>query len=80
LHWYFNNPSLVQKRSFSEQGFPWTHPANAFAAEIDYRRGLLPVCDEMSDRAALLSIASCLTGGDVDDIVAAFRKVASVVL
>jgi 8-amino-3,8-dideoxy-alpha-D-manno-octulosonate transaminase len=80
LHWYFNNPSLVQKRSFSEQGFPWTHPANAFATEIDYRRGLLPVCDEMSDRAALLSIASCLTGGDVDDIVAAFRKVASVVL
>jgi dTDP-4-amino-4,6-dideoxygalactose transaminase len=80
LHWYFNNPSLVQKRSFSEQGFPWSHPANAFAAEMDYHRGLLPVCDEMSDRAALLSIASCLTGDDVDDIVAAFRKVASAVL
>jgi dTDP-4-amino-4,6-dideoxygalactose transaminase len=80
LHWYFNNPSLVEKRSLSAEGFPWSHPANAFAAEIDYNRGLLPVCDEMSERAALLSIPSCLTDDDVDDIVTAFRKVAAAVL
>ncbi len=80
LHWYFNNASLVEKRSLSTDGFPWTHPANAFARDIDYRRGLLPRCDEMSERAALLTVASCLTDEDVGDIIAAFRKVARVVL
>lgn len=80
LHWYFNVPSLVEKRSSSADGFPWSHPANAFAAEIDYARGLLPNCDDMSERAAILSIASCLTEQDVDDIITAFHKVARVVL
>ena len=80
LHWYFNNASLVEKRSLSAEGFPWTHPANAFAADIKYHRGLLPICDEMSERAALLTIASCLTDKDVDDIVTAFRKVARAIL
>lgn len=80
LHWYFNVPSLVETRSLSADGFPWSHPANAFAAEIDYARGLLPNCDDMSERAAILSIASCLTEQDVDDIIAAFHKVARVVL
>jgi 8-amino-3,8-dideoxy-alpha-D-manno-octulosonate transaminase len=80
LHWYFNNASLVEKRSLSADAFPWTHPANDFAAAMDYRRGLLPKCDDMSERAALLTIASCLTDRDIDDIITAFRKVASVVL
>jgi dTDP-4-amino-4,6-dideoxygalactose transaminase len=80
LHWYFNNPSLVEKRSLSDSGFPWTHPANSFANEIDYGRGLLPVCDDMHDRAAILAVASCLSDRDVDDIIAAFRKVARAVL
>lgn len=80
LHWYFNVPSLVEKRSSSADGFPWSHPANAFAAEMNYARGLLPNCDDMSERAAILSIASCLTEQDVDDIIAAFHKVARVVL
>ena len=77
LHWYFNIPSLTEKRSNSHDGFPWTHPANAFASQIDYHRGLLPVCDDLHDRSGLLSIASNLTEADVDDIVSAFRKVAN---
>ena len=76
LHWYFNNPSLVQKRSYSNDGWPWSHPANSFAAEYRYARGALPVCDELASRSALLAIASCLTSRDVEDIVTAFRKVA----
>ena len=36
MHWYFNNPSLVQKRSLSADGFPWSHPSNAFARDISY--------------------------------------------
>ena len=75
MHWYFNIPSLVKKRSNSKDGFPWTHPSNAFAGSYGYGKGTLPVCDAMSDRAALLSIASVLTDQDVADIIAAFQKV-----
>ncbi|RAI00663.1 DegT/DnrJ/EryC1/StrS aminotransferase [Acuticoccus sediminis] len=75
LHWYYNIPSLVQKRSNSRDGFPWTHPANAFASDYAYGRGTLPVADDLSDRAMILSIASNLSAADVDDIVTAFAKV-----
>ncbi|MCA1298485.1 DegT/DnrJ/EryC1/StrS family aminotransferase [Stappia indica] len=77
LHWYFNIPSLTEKRSNSRDGFPWTHPLNAFADEIDYHKGALPRCDDLCSRSMLLTIASKLTDADVDDIVAAFRKVAN---
>lgn len=80
LHWYFNIPSLVERRSNDRSGMPWSHPENAFAAGYDYRRGALPMTDDLHDRSALLSIASSLTDQDVDDIVRAFRKVAPVVL
>jgi dTDP-4-amino-4,6-dideoxygalactose transaminase len=75
MHWYFNIPSLVKKRSNAHDGFPWTHPSNAFAADYSYERGLLPVCDSLSDRAALLTVMPVLTDKDVDDIIAAFLKV-----
>lgn len=75
MHWYFNVPSLVRKRSNARDGFPWTHPSNAFAAGYSYERGALPVCDSLSDRAALLTVMPVLTDGDVDDIIAAFLKV-----
>lgn len=80
LHWYFNIPSLTARRSNDRGGFPWSHPANAFAAAYDYRRGALPATDDLHDRSALLSIASSLTEQDIDDIIRAFRKVAPVVL
>jgi dTDP-4-amino-4,6-dideoxygalactose transaminase len=75
MHWYFNVPSLVKRRSNARDGFPWTHPANAFANEYSYNKGALPVCDAMSERAAILTIASVLTDQDVDDIITAFQKV-----
>ena len=75
MHWYFNIPSLVKKRSNARDGFPWTQPSNAFASSYSYERGLLPVCDSLSERAALLTVMPVLTDKDVDDIIAAFRKV-----
>jgi dTDP-4-amino-4,6-dideoxygalactose transaminase len=77
LHWYFNVLSLTQKCSNSRDGFPWSHPANAFAKDYDYTRGLLPRCDDYAARGGLLTVASCLTQVDIDDIVAAFEKVAA---
>lgn len=80
LHWYYNNPSLVQKRSISSDGFPWTHPANDFGKSISYEKGTLPKCDELAEKSGLLAIASCLTDKDVEDIITAFKKVAAQVL
>lgn len=80
LHWYSNVPSLVQKRSNARDGFPWTHPANAFALDYDYHLGALSTCDALHARGALLSIASTLTQEDIEQIVVAFRKVAAHVL
>lgn len=80
MHWYCNIPSLVNRRSNSRDGFPWTHPANAFASGYDYGAGALPRCDEYRERGALLSISSTLTELDETDIVTAFRKVANVIL
>ena len=80
MHWYCNIPSLVNKRSNSRDGFPWSHPANAFGADYSYAAGALANCDDLNARGALLTIASTLTQEDVDDIIAAIRKVARVVL
>jgi 8-amino-3,8-dideoxy-alpha-D-manno-octulosonate transaminase len=68
---------LVPRRSNSRDGFPWTHPANAFAKDYDYGMGALPRCDEFQARGALLAIGSTLTEADESDIVTAFRKVAN---
>ena len=48
--------------------------------QYSYEKGNLPVCDAMSERAALLTIASVLTDEDIDDIVEAFHKVGRVLL
>lgn len=77
LHWYFNIPSLVNRRSNARDGFPWTHPSNAFAADYDYGHGALPVCDDVHARGTLLTISSNLSEEDIRDIVLAIRKVAA---
>jgi 8-amino-3,8-dideoxy-alpha-D-manno-octulosonate transaminase len=76
LHWYSNIPSLVERRSNSRDGFPWTHPANAFATGYNYGHGALPTCDDLHSRGALLTVGSTFKDEDVQDIIAAFRKVA----
>tara|TARA_R110002020_G_scaffold27552_20_gene88876 strand:- start:1953 stop:3287 length:1335 start_codon:yes stop_codon:yes gene_type:complete len=80
LHWYSNIPSLVHKRSNSRDGFPWSHPANAFARDYSYAYGALPVCDDLHHRGALLTIASTLSEQDERDIILAMRKVAGALL
>ena len=61
-------PREPAKRSNARDGFPWTHPSNAFATEYSYTKGALPVCDDMSERAALLCIASVLTETDIANL------------
>lgn len=80
LHWYFNIPSLVGRRSNDRSGFPWTHPDNKFAEDYEYKFGTCPQADDLHDRSAILTIASNLTNNDTDDIISAFRKVAATIL
>ncbi len=80
LHWFFNNLSLVNKRSISASGWPWTLAENAFARDYTYGRNTLPNCDDLAGRSAVLMIPSNLSDEDVSDIVNAFKKVARHVL
>ncbi len=80
LHWYFNNAGLVAKTSISPCGWPWTDATNKFAKSYSYGPGTLPTCDDYAKRGGILAIGSCLKKQDVDDIVAAFKKVAAVYL
>jgi hypothetical protein len=52
---------------------------NKASADISYTRGTCPSLDDLSSRTMLLCIASNLTQRDVNDIIAAYRKVTAVV-
>ena len=80
LHWFFNNVSLVNKRSISSSGWPWTLSENAFAENYRYERDTLPNCNDLASRSGMLMVASSLTEEDINDIVSAFQKVASYIL
>lgn len=59
LHVYYNIKALVEKRSISPDGYPWTHSSNAPLAR-DYGRGTLPATDALLDRAVALPVPSVL--------------------
>lgn len=76
LHIYYNNSSLVQKRSLSPAGRPWTDPLNSFAAKYEYGKGALPVLDALLDRSSLLAIPPVLTDQAIERIGAVFQQAA----
>jgi len=79
LHIYYNNTSLVNKTSISDDGGPWSYPANK-DSNYNYAKGSLPQMDDLISRSSILSIPSVLTQQDIDDIVRAYRKVAAHIL
>jgi dTDP-4-amino-4,6-dideoxygalactose transaminase len=76
LHLYYNITSLVERTSVDDQGFPWRLAENAGLGR-DCRKGACPVADDLFERSILVSIPSCLTAQDEDDIIEAFGKVLS---
>ncbi len=78
LHLYFNIPSLVHRTSVDQGGFPWSLGENQ-SSRADYRKGVCPRADSLFERTILLAIPSSLTELDEQDIIAAFRKVLSVI-
>ena len=74
LHWYFNNKSLVNRRSLHSSGWPWTFPQNAFAADYNYGEGRLPTCDDSPTGAGCSRSLRCLTETDIQEIVDGILK------
>jgi len=74
LHLYYNIVSLVTKRSVDSAGFPWTLTENK-GPEMQYGKGACPQADSLFERSIIMSIPSCLTAEDEDDIIHAFEKV-----
>jgi 8-amino-3,8-dideoxy-alpha-D-manno-octulosonate transaminase len=74
LHIYSNIPSLANKTSTDQRGFPWKLSENR-DSKSTYRKGECPVADNFFARSILLAIPSCLTQQDEEDIIRAFRKV-----
>jgi len=73
LHIYYNIKSLVEKRSNSPDGFPWTHPANRNLLR-DYGPGALPQTDALLARSLIFSVPSCLSQEDEDDMIKIIHK------
>ncbi|MFA7173241.1 MAG: DegT/DnrJ/EryC1/StrS family aminotransferase [Kiritimatiellia bacterium] len=78
LHIYYNVASLVNKRGISAVS-PWQMAENRASAHVSYAKGTCPHLDDMISRTVIFCIASVLTEEDVQDIIAAYRKVAAAV-
>jgi 8-amino-3,8-dideoxy-alpha-D-manno-octulosonate transaminase len=71
LHIYSNIPALVQKTATDRSGAPWTLERNRDSV-YDYAHGCCPVSDDLFRRTQLLTIPSCLTERDEQDVIDAF--------
>jgi len=71
LHIYSNIPALVQKAGTDLSGAPWSLASNRESV-YDYGHGCCPVADDLFKRTQLLTIPSCLSERDEQDIIDAF--------
>ncbi len=78
LHIYFNIVALRKKVGTDSAGTPWTLEENRNST-YDYGRGACPVADDLFERSQLLTIPSCLTKRDEDQIIEAFQDALSLI-
>lgn len=76
LHLYYNNASLVHRRGTNSRGYPWSDPANAFAAEYRYDRGTLRQADELFARSSLLAVPPAMSEETAASIIDIFHHCA----
>jgi len=74
LHIYYNIPSLVNKTGVDKSNSPWSLAENC-GSHPEYRKGICPYADSLFERSILLTVPSCLTDRDEQDIIDAFDKV-----
>ena len=73
MHIYYNIPALVQKVGTDHRGSPWTLAENQDSC-YGYAKGTCPRADDLFSRSQLLTIPSCLTHSDEDEIIEAFEQ------
>lgn len=73
LHIYSNIKPLLHKASTDKSGTPWNLVENR-DSKASYEKGRCPVADDLFDRSIILTIPSCLTVQDENDIVAGFDR------
>ncbi len=77
LHIYYHNVSLVDKHGVNSAGRPWTDPLNAFAKDISYAKGTLPVMDDLIARSNLITVPPQLTEQTCDRIIEIYHDCAA---
>lgn len=65
--------ALVERRSSSPDGFPWTHPANEGLAR-NYGKGALPKSDELFEHSVILPVPSLMDRALEDRYIELFRR------
>jgi dTDP-4-amino-4,6-dideoxygalactose transaminase len=68
-------PMFQKKQAYGSRGFPWS--SDICRRDVDYRRGICPVAEELQERS-YLGYTLCLNDlgdADVDLVISAFRKV-----
>jgi len=73
LHIYSNIPALVEKTGTDRSGAPWSLMENRESV-YDYNRGCCPNADDLFQRTQLLTIPSCLSESDEQDVIDAFTE------
>jgi 8-amino-3,8-dideoxy-alpha-D-manno-octulosonate transaminase len=73
MHIYYNIPALVEKVGTDRRGSPWTLAENQ-ASSYTYTKGTCPRADDLFERSQLLTIPSCLSRSDEDQIIEAFQE------
>lgn len=73
MHIYYNIPALVEKIGTDRRGSPWTLAENQ-ASSYTYTKGTCPRADDLFERSQLLTIPSCLSPSDEDQIIEAFKE------
>ena len=73
MHIYYNIPALVERVGTDRRGSPWTLVENQ-ASSCTYTKGTCPRADDLFERSQLLTIPSCLSLSDEDQIIEAFQE------
>jgi dTDP-4-amino-4,6-dideoxygalactose transaminase len=79
IHQYRYMSSLLKNAPVTTESCPWSCPFNA-ESPMSYSASMLPRSNELLDKSLMLSMPPRLTEQDVNDIIRAFRKVASQIL
>jgi 8-amino-3,8-dideoxy-alpha-D-manno-octulosonate transaminase len=76
VHQYRYMTTFMSKKAVTTKGCPWTCPFNQ-ESNMEYSPDMLPRSNDILDSSMMLTIPPLLTDEDAEDVITAFKKVAS---